>query len=120
MKRLIVIYRPFDVVVVPFPFTDSATTKKRPALVLSSFDQFGRHIYHSVLAMITSSQHSNWPLDVAIENLAMAGLKSPSIIRMKLFTIDNQFILKKCGELGIEDQEVCIKSLEKLFKNILG
>jgi mRNA interferase MazF len=116
MKRHTVIYKPFDIVVVPFPFVDSSATKKRPALVLSSFDQFGRHIHHSVMAMITSSQHNSWPLDVSIENLAVAGLKAPSIIRMKLFTIDHRFILKKCGCLGTKDQDACAASLEKLFK----
>ena len=30
------IYERFDVVVVPFPFVDSPTTKPRPALVLST------------------------------------------------------------------------------------
>ena len=113
------IYKPFDIVVVPFPFVDSSATKKRPALVLSSFEQFGRHIRHSVMAMITSAQHNSWPLDITIENLTITGLTAPSIIRMKLFTLDNQFILKKCGILGDEDQEACAKSLEKLFKATL-
>jgi len=50
------IYEPFDVVVVPFPFTDSAQTKRRPALVLSQHTNFGNKIGHSVLAIITSRE----------------------------------------------------------------
>ena len=50
------IYEPFDVVVVPFPFTDSSRKKRRPALVLSQKAKFGALIEHSVLAMITSQK----------------------------------------------------------------
>ena len=50
------VYEPFDVVVVPFPFTDSAQTKRRPALVLSQNTNFGNQNGHSILAMITSQK----------------------------------------------------------------
>jgi mRNA interferase MazF len=40
MSSPIKIYSQFDVVVVPFPFTDSSTTKRRPALILSDAGTF--------------------------------------------------------------------------------
>ena len=49
MKKHIMIYEPFDVIVVPFPFTDSLKTKRRPALVLSQKTDFGVKIEQSVL-----------------------------------------------------------------------
>ncbi|MEM9510354.1 MAG: type II toxin-antitoxin system PemK/MazF family toxin [Cyanobacteria bacterium P01_E01_bin.35] len=97
------IYKLHDVVVVPFPFTDRDATKRRPTLVVS--DPKSLNIDKSILAMITSSSHQPWPLDVTIQNLAEAGLKSPSIIRMKLFTLDNSLILKKIGKLSQQDIE---------------
>jgi mRNA interferase MazF len=108
-------YRQFDVVVVPFPFTDKTASKKRPALVLSS-EPFNTEICHSVMAMITTASHSAWPLDVAIENLKDAGLKTPSIIRMKLFTIDHALILKHLGRLHPRDQ----KSVESVLNSLLS
>jgi mRNA interferase MazF len=107
-------YKRFDVVVVPFPFTDRTATKKRPALVLSS-ELFNLGIGHSVMAMITTASHSTWPLDVGIANLADAGLKAPSIIRMKLFTIDHKLIRKKIGHLSLQDQ----KSVESTLQSLL-
>src|SRR5664279_4023431 len=87
--RPIVGYERFDVVVVPFPFTDSATTKRRPALMISSAKAFNQPAGHSVLAMITSAGNAAWPLDVAISDGTAAGLAVASLVRMKLFTLDN-------------------------------
>lgn len=114
MMKPMEIYRPFEVVVVPFPFTDKAASKRRPALVLSS-ERFNSAIHHSVLAMITSQAHSAWPLDIVIQDLSMAGLKSPSIIRMKLFTLDHRLIQKRIGHLGQPDQRSVKTSFKTLF-----
>jgi mRNA interferase MazF len=92
----------WQVVVVPFPFTDRATTKRRPALVMSArtFNRRG----HSVLAMITSASHQPWPGDTPIADLEAAGLETSSLVRLKLFTLDNRFIVRRAGTLGSSDQ----------------
>ncbi len=108
-------YEPFDVVVVPFPFTDSARTKKRPALVLSQNATFGDEIEHSVLAMITSQKNKPWPLDCAIKDKKKSGLTAQSVVRMKLFTLDNRFIIKKIGQLSQNDQKRIKRSISQLF-----
>lgn len=108
-------YEPFDVVVVPFPFTNSSRTKRRPALVLSQKSDFGAIIEHSVLAMITSQKNEPWPLDVVIKNKKQSGLTAPSMVRMKLFTLDNRFILRKIGHLSEADQKQVKQSLSKIF-----
>ena len=109
------IYKPFDVVVVPFPFTDSSRTKRRPALVLSNKTDFNSIIEHSVLSMITSQKNEPWPLDVLIKNKKQSGLTAPSVVRMKLFTLDNRFIIKKIGQLSKSDQVNVKQSLKKIF-----
>lgn len=109
------IYKPFDIIVVLFPFTDSANQKRRPALVLSNWDSFGARIGHSVMAMITSAENASWPLDVPIEELAHAGLPAPSVVRMKLFTLDHRFIIQKCGTLSLNDKVAVQSALQSLF-----
>lgn len=109
------IYEPFDVIVVPFPFTDSSRTKRRPALVLSNKNDFSTKVEHSVLAMITSQKNDPWPLDVTIKNKKQSGLTAPSVVRMKIFTLDNRFILRKIGHLSKSDQNQVEKSLSNLF-----
>ena len=104
-----------DVVVVPFPFTDRNEEKRRPALVLSDLEGFNRMAAHYVLAMITSARHSGWPLDVPIRDLEAAGLSSPCVVRMKLFTLPEELILRRAGNLTTEDTESVEKALSLLW-----
>jgi mRNA interferase MazF len=99
-------YSPGDVVVVPFPFTDRDTAKRRPALVCSS-DLFNRQSKHVVLAMITSTTHSKWPGDVPITDGESAGLSAPSLVRWKLFTLDASMVIRRAGSLGTDDRSAC-------------
>ena len=110
------VYDRFDVVVVPFPFTDRATTKRRPALVLSGAEPFNRATGHVLLAMITSARHSHWPLDTTITDLGRAGLPSPSMVRMKLFPLDGRFILRSLGRLADDDRALVADALQILLE----
>lgn len=108
-------FEAFDVVVVPFPFTDRTTTKRRPALVLSDAGKFNKQVGQSVLAMITSASNSDWPLDVNILDLDDAGLPSASVVRMKLFTLDDKLVIRKAGMLAEQDRSAVSTALRQLL-----
>lgn len=108
-------FEAFDVVVVPFPFTDRTTEKRRPALVLSNADVFNRVVGQSVLAMITSVDNPDWPLDVVIDELDSTGLSSASKVRMKLFTLDDRLVIRKAGQLGRTDRNRVVLALNQLL-----
>lgn len=115
MKQPTVTYETFDVVVVPFPFTDRLTEKRRPALVLSAGGRFNAVAGHAVMAMITSARHSSWPLDVGISDLHSAGLPAASLVRMKLFTLDRRLVIRKAGALHPVDASRVREALGELF-----
>ena len=102
-------FEPFDVVVVPFPFTDRDTDRRRPALVVSS-PGFNATHEQSILAMITSAG-GDWPSDVTIRDWRQAGLSVPCKVRLKLFTLDDTLILRKTGALSERDAEAVRKGL---------
>jgi len=110
-----VTYKAYDVVVVPFPFTDIKADKRRPALILSSDAKFNKRSGHAVLAMITSQKNPEWSLDTPITGNRQAGLKAPSKVRMKLFTLDNRLIVKKIGELTGQDKRAIKGALRSLL-----
>lgn len=116
--RPTVTFKAFDVVAVPFPFSDRNKAKKRPALVLSSTRKFNDLIGQSVLAMITTVKASTWPNDVAISDLKHAGLSASSVVRFKLFTLDHRLILNKIGSLAEQDRKAVVVSLREILADI--
>jgi mRNA interferase MazF len=110
------IFDRFDVVVVPFPFTDKSASKRRLALVLSAAGTFNRAVGDSGMAMITSAANAPWPQDTSIADLDACGLSALSVIRMKLFTLDHRFVLCRSGRLSERDQ----RSFQKAFTKVFG
>lgn len=106
----------FDVVVVPFPFTDSPVARRRPALVVSGAG-WNRDSGHVVCAMITAVQRSDWPLDAPIVKLATTGLAKPCVVRMKLFTLDAGLIIRRTGRLSGSDRTATEASLNALWQS---
>jgi mRNA interferase MazF len=115
-----VAFEQWDVVVVPFPFSDGPVRRRRPALVLSRPGALGNVIGHSVLAMITSAGHRRWPLDVPLVDLTVAGLPVPSVVRLKIFTLDDRLVERRVGALGPPDASAVQGALGRLFGALGG
>ena len=118
--RRTVTFEQWDVVVVPFPFTDRAVARRRPALVVSRPAPLGSVVGHSVLAMITSAGHRRWPLDVPVSDLLTAGLPAPSVVRMKLFTLDDRLVERTAGKLTPGDARAVTASLAEVLGPLPG
>ncbi|MPZ17273.1 MAG: type II toxin-antitoxin system PemK/MazF family toxin [Luteitalea sp.] len=101
----------WEVVAVPFPFTDRSGQKRRPALILSPrrFNAEG----HSVMAMMTTKRHAPWPGDTSIANLDAAGLRTACIVRLKIFTLDNRLIVRRIGSLAAPDKKAIRASVRQ-------
>jgi mRNA interferase MazF len=103
-----------DVAIVPFPFTDIAVAKPRPALTLSA------HVSNeatgaTLFAMITTAARSRWPSDIALTDPAAAGLSDASLVRLKLFTLDNRLVSRLVGNLSRRDRAAVHKMLRSVI-----
>jgi mRNA interferase MazF len=107
-------FEPGDLVEVPFPFIDSRQAKHRPALVLSTPD-FQRHSGACVLTMVTSAERSRWGNDCVLESWAEAGLQKPSLVRWKVFTLDDSLIVRRRGRLMDNDLVRIRLALDEIF-----
>ena len=66
--------------------------------------------------MITSAATADaapWPSDVVIADPAAAGLNAPSVVRLKVFTIDRDLILRRAGSLGGANRHRVAKALDQ-------
>ena len=106
-------FNQYDVVVVPFPFTEKLASKRRPAIVISHPESMGEG--RLILAMVTSSQHEPWPQDVLVRDIEAAGLTIPCRIRFKVFTLDCELIVRTLGHLSKQDKASVQSSLRKVF-----
>ena len=66
------------------------------------------------MAMITDARNPPWPLDIRIDHQS-AGLKMPSVVRMKSFTLDNRLIIRSIGRLSPVDRQQLLDSLRQLL-----
>lgn len=105
-----------DVVLVPFPFTDQTTSKKRPAVVVSSSD-YQLHRSDLVLMAVTSQlRPSPFYGELVIQEWANAGLVKPSVIKPVIATLHAKLVLAKRGKLQAPD----LDALRSLLREILG
>jgi len=110
----------FEVVLVPFPFSDLSAVKRRPCLVLSSIKPRSLR-EHVVLAMMTSQvSRPKFPHDVDVDHLSPAGLPKPTLVRLgKLVALDSQLIVKTLGILHARDRDKIRAEFGRMFKALL-
>lgn len=104
----------WDIVKVPFPYTDRPVRQRRPALVIAAN---GIQEHHGLLwvLMITSAENRGWPGDVEISDLDAAGLPAPSVIRTaKIATIE----AKEAERIGNLECEARLRVRQSLLTEL--
>jgi mRNA interferase MazF len=105
-----------DVVLAPFPFTNQADFKQRPAVVVSS------RAYNStrpdvIIMPITSQLSSVSGLgEVLIGEWRQANLLKPSAIKPVFATLEQRLIIRSLGVLQAQDQS----ALRTAIASVLG
>jgi len=102
-----------DIVLLQFPFTDAAGSKRRPALVL--LDTADEDIE---VARVTG-QLSATPQDVTLDEWKQAGLLLPSVARLhKVATLQRGLVDKKLGRLAPGDWSRVVLTLRQICKSL--
>lgn len=101
-----------DIVLLQFPFTNTQSFKKRPALVIKDTNDGD-----IIVCRITSKIYTTF-YDIEFFNWKEYGLKLPSVVRIhKIASLEFQLIESKIGHVNSDVQQIITKSLIALFKN---
>lgn len=104
-----------DVVLVPFPFTDQSSAKRRPAVVISNpaYVAGGPDV---ILMPVTSQLRGEArPGDVVVTDWESAGLLKPSAVKPVVATLERSLVLRRLGSLQEQDREALRRRLAELI-----
>ena len=106
-------YKQGDIVLIPIPFTDLSSAKKRPVLILSS-DIYNNNTDDLIVAAITSNiNEKQYGVTITVNDLSDGNLLHRSCIRTdKLYTLAQSIVIKKFGTLK---EETLTAVIEKAY-----
>ncbi len=108
-------YKRWDVVAVNYPFIESDTAKKRPAVIVSSDALYASHrVYGTV--MVTTAKAGVQPGDIPVTDHEKAGLPEDCVIRVpRLTTLSDLQVSHRRGSITAKDR----KAVTALLKTYL-
>lgn len=94
-------HRQGEILLIPIPFTDLSSNKKRPVLVLSN-DDYNSKADDIIVAAITSNILSKeYTIFITNEDLIDGNLKVDSCIRAdKIYTLSQNIVIKRFGRVN--------------------
>jgi mRNA interferase MazF len=108
-------YRRGDIVLVPFPFTDLSSSKRRPALVISP-DAFNDQMADLVVAAITSQLTNEHAVTIEQTDCVDGMLPKVSVVKLaKVFTIHSTLVIKKLCALREEKLAGILGEVRQFF-----
>jgi mRNA interferase MazF len=88
-----------DIVLIPVPFTDLSSQKRRPVIVVSNDAYNRRSADVVVVAMTSNPAKASFSFQVAASDLAEGSLNRPGTVRVdKIYTLAQSIIVKKFGK----------------------
>ena len=105
-------YKQGEILLIPIPFSDLTSHKKRPVLVLSK-SGYNEKTNDIIVAAITSNiETRDYTVSICNDDLEEGALKVDSIIRAdKLYSLSQDIIIKRFGKVH---DEIIKKLIEKI------
>jgi mRNA interferase MazF len=89
-----------DILLIPIPFTDLSSQKRRPVIVISN-DQYNRKTSDIIVVAMTSNpQATEYSLSITSSDLVEGALNRPGKIRVdKIYALSQTIVAKTFGQV---------------------
>jgi len=103
-----------DVVVLPFPFSDLSSSKKRPALVTAVLEN-----NEIILCQITSQARlDKYSIILLSNDFKRGGLNLTSVVRPnRIFTVEKSIVLYRIGSVNQKKLNEVLDKIISIFKD---
>ena len=90
-----------EIVLIPVPFTDLSSHKRRPVIVISNDDYHQSTTDMVVVAMTSNPSVSLYSFTITTADLTQGSLNRPGTVRVdKIYTLDQSLIVKMFGQVN--------------------
>jgi mRNA interferase MazF len=90
-----------DVVLIPVPFTDLSSQKRRPVIVISNDDYNRRGLDVLVVAMTSNPKLVDYSFKITNADLDDGSLNRPGVVRAdKIYTLAKSIVVKKFAKVS--------------------
>lgn len=107
-----------DIVLVPFPFVDQNSSKKRPAIVLNIFahtQQYNKLIGAAITSKEKNPLHDRYEHQITKTSSNGLLYEQQWVLPNKIFTIEKELVIKKIGIIDNHDFHTTMLMLLDLF-----
>jgi mRNA interferase MazF len=89
-----------DILLIPIPFTDLSSKKRRPVIVISN-DRYNRKASDVIVVAMTSNpQVTDYSLSISSSDLVEGALNRPGKIRVdKIYTLSQNIVVRTFGQV---------------------
>jgi mRNA interferase MazF len=105
-----------DIVLIPIPFTDLSSQKRRPVIVVSN-NLYNRKTTDVVVVALTSNpQPTDYSFSITSANLTKGKLNRPGRVRVdKIYTMSQRIIVKTFGRVDTTTIDLVRRTLNDLI-----
>lgn len=109
-----IMHKQRDIVLIPIPFTDLTSQKKRPAIIISSNAYNEKNEDIIVVSLTSNVEPRDFSISLTSNDLEEGILKVTSMIRVdKIYTLNKSIVLKKFGRVK---PDILLKIKDTLLK----